>query len=635
MKKFSKNKDYAEFRTLRDVKFTKKDSEDPTPFISELSDGKYKVRRYGYTVELEDGRKFRSKTGVRNNREHSSVEEIQLSNGDIVDRRKEFSGMAEIGGAMQGASYGAPIPIKDPSTVTRLSIDTKGFKIPNQVVGVFKIKDKPKLFSMNNKDGVFTGGQKEPSIGISKDNSIIRKGKGKDNATSGSISEPANKASVLSLDWNSNRPFRLGVEPWTTTPLMSDADDGIYLATVKGDKIDTGKQIFTMMTKLNIDMPESVVVLIKQNKAYLFKQSQLTKTTGSKIFSDDGTDCIQKDAEGNWRIISNKTGAYWKPKYESEEKAKAALRAYHASKNHSDTTIDPIESNGKVIDTGSENELYSDMSQDISYTFDIKPSEPVFEMQAVIGTLVMSTSFAHLLHLCSTDLAMHLALDEYYKQMPEKVDKLAETYLSTTKSANFVCCIIPQSMCPVEFLTRILEYVQKYRKDKVEDNAALEAQPFGSLIDDIINLINSTLYKLKRLSNGKKLFSFSEDTIYFSNGRIKTKSDSKDKSESKELALEAARIAKLPIQKSIEVTANALKDLIRKFQTKYHKSPTKKLKDNASEKEVIEFVNNAADNKGLFKHVLEDTVTTVIGTTLGEIVDQSVKKKLVEDLIKK
>ena len=42
--------------------------------------------------------------------------------------------------------------------------------------------------------------------------------------------------------------------------------------------------------------------------------------------------CIEKDAKDNWRIISNKTGKYWPQKYETKEKAEAALDAYHASK---------------------------------------------------------------------------------------------------------------------------------------------------------------------------------------------------------------------------------------------------------------------------------------------------------------
>lgn len=42
--------------------------------------------------------------------------------------------------------------------------------------------------------------------------------------------------------------------------------------------------------------------------------------------------CIEQDSSGNWRVISNKTGKYWPAKYESKEKAQAALRGYHANK---------------------------------------------------------------------------------------------------------------------------------------------------------------------------------------------------------------------------------------------------------------------------------------------------------------
>lgn len=44
------------------------------------------------------------------------------------------------------------------------------------------------------------------------------------------------------------------------------------------------------------------------------------------------TGCIEKDKEGNWRVINNKKGGYWKAKYSSREKAENALKAYHANK---------------------------------------------------------------------------------------------------------------------------------------------------------------------------------------------------------------------------------------------------------------------------------------------------------------
>lgn len=613
MKKFNNNKgNYSELGklTLKDLKAVKESNEDPTPFISDLSDGRYKAKRYGYTLELEDGRKFKTKDGVRDTKSTAKLQEIEIRDGDIVS--KKFSGMAEIGGAMQGASYGRSVKMS-PSDVTRLTLDTEGFKIPDGTVRAFKIKSKTNLFSMN-KAGVFTGRQKEPTIGISKDNSIIRDKKGKEVGSNGSSSSSQpNKASALSLDWNSERPFRLGVEPWVTSPLMSDADDGIYIGSVKGDIIDTGKCTFTLMTKVNVTVPESVVILIKQNKAYIFKKSQLTASSGSKIFSE-GTKCIEKDQEGNWRIISNKTGAYWTQKYKSEDSAKAALRAYHANKNHSDTTEDPIEKDGKVIDEGSENKNYSDMSQDdIKYTFDIKESEPKFEMQALIGTLVMSTSFVHLLHLCNTNYSMHMALDQYYKEMPEKVDKLAETYLSTTKAANFTVCIVPKSQCPVEYLTALLEFVYKYRRDKVDENKAIEAQSFGSLIDDIINLINTTLYKLKRLSNGKKLFSIDESEVaYFSDGPD-------------DLTYYTGKI-----QGGVSDSVDDLVEIHDRYKDKYHKSPTKKVRDKDGKMvEVTEFVTDDATNKSLLKRAWRDTILSAgrDGRLLNIILDVISDKK--------
>lgn len=43
---------------------------------------------------------------------------------------------------------------------------------------------------------------------------------------------------------------------------------------------------------------------------------------------------IQKDSNGNWRIISFKTNPpeFWNAKYKSKEKAENALQAYHANK---------------------------------------------------------------------------------------------------------------------------------------------------------------------------------------------------------------------------------------------------------------------------------------------------------------
>lgn len=42
--------------------------------------------------------------------------------------------------------------------------------------------------------------------------------------------------------------------------------------------------------------------------------------------------CVKQDNDGNWRVISNKTGEYWPQTYDSEQDAKDALAAYHTNK---------------------------------------------------------------------------------------------------------------------------------------------------------------------------------------------------------------------------------------------------------------------------------------------------------------
>lgn len=59
-----------------------------------------------------------------------------------------------------------------------------------------------------------------------------------------------------------------------------------------------------------------------------YKDIRVTKYQSNGKCPETG--CIKQDEEGNWRIISNKTGEYWKAKYKSEDSAKAALKAYHA-----------------------------------------------------------------------------------------------------------------------------------------------------------------------------------------------------------------------------------------------------------------------------------------------------------------
>ena len=64
------------------VKAASSDEEKP---ISELKDGVYSGRRYGYTFELTDGTKYKTSTGTRCTREHcGGVQTYRVRDGKVL-----------------------------------------------------------------------------------------------------------------------------------------------------------------------------------------------------------------------------------------------------------------------------------------------------------------------------------------------------------------------------------------------------------------------------------------------------------------------------------------------------------------------------------------------------------------------
>ncbi len=42
---------------------------------------------------------------------------------------------------------------------------------------------------------------------------------------------------------------------------------------------------------------------------------------------------VQRDGNGDWRIINRQSKVFWKTRYDSRQKAENALKAYQAQKN--------------------------------------------------------------------------------------------------------------------------------------------------------------------------------------------------------------------------------------------------------------------------------------------------------------
>lgn len=114
-----------------------------------------------------------------------------------------------------------------------------------------------------------------------------------------------------------------------------------------------------------------------------------------------------------------------------------------------------------------------------------------------VGTLFLARDVAHSVHLNTRSFSKHMALNSFYDEVIELADKFAEAYqgrhgligpislMSAKKTSNII-----------EFLEDSLADIEKMRYEVVEKtDTALQ-----NIIDEIVGLYLSTLYKLKFLA---------------------------------------------------------------------------------------------------------------------------------------
>ena len=114
-----------------------------------------------------------------------------------------------------------------------------------------------------------------------------------------------------------------------------------------------------------------------------------------------------------------------------------------------------------------------------------------------VGTLFLARDVAHSVHLNTRSFAKHSALNEFYDEIVELADKFAEAYqgrhgligpislMSAKKTTNIV-----------EFLEDSMADIEKMRFEVCEKTDT----PLQNIIDEIVGLYLSTLYKLKFLA---------------------------------------------------------------------------------------------------------------------------------------
>lgn len=386
----------------------------------DISDGTYQGYFYGYCIELTDGRKLETEIGIRCTKKYcGGLKEIIIDNGYvIVNDNKNFSGMAEAQGALDGADYGA----KPPSAwdMSKVTLDPAFQPKDNKIIKNMK------TFSLKSKQSV----------------------------------------------------------------KVTDKDLQEFNWWIKGKKVNP-----RLRKKFDSDLEYEEFIMDYQDKNF----SRLVKVFGE--CPEDG--CIQQKPNGKWGVISNKTGEFWEPDYNSEEKAKAALSAYHAQKGFSDKDETPIDQDKSVMNNQNPTQATQRMYSGI---LDKNEDTSNYGKGNLIGTLTSSHSYIHLFHYVTNSYAQHIALEQFYDEISEKTDALAEKILANQDIEAFDNEVFPKS-CPIDYMERLKNYVLNNTADwmpGVEDEAQ---SAYQSLIDDIVNLIDQTLYRLRRLDSGNAVFS--------------------------------------------------------------------------------------------------------------------------------
>jgi chloramphenicol O-acetyltransferase len=114
-----------------------------------------------------------------------------------------------------------------------------------------------------------------------------------------------------------------------------------------------------------------------------------------------------------------------------------------------------------------------------------------------VGELFLARDVAHSVHLNTRSFSKHSALNTFYDEVIDLADKFAEAYqgrhgligpislMSAKKTTNII-----------EFLEQSLKDIEGMRYEVCDKNDT----PIQNIIDEIVGLYLSTLYKLKFLA---------------------------------------------------------------------------------------------------------------------------------------
>lgn len=117
-------------------------------------------------------------------------------------------------------------------------------------------------------------------------------------------------------------------------------------------------------------------------------------------------------------------------------------------------------------------------------------------IERVASALILAAADAHILHLKSKNYAEHMALGELYEKLPGLTDKFIEAYQAQGDIIQDYSHYYNELKVLIDPLSSIEGWRDAIVDEDLSDDISDATQ---SLLDDIINLFDITIYKLKHL----------------------------------------------------------------------------------------------------------------------------------------
>lgn len=114
-------------------------------------------------------------------------------------------------------------------------------------------------------------------------------------------------------------------------------------------------------------------------------------------------------------------------------------------------------------------------------------------MAMFAATMLHSATNTHFFHWSTDSFSKHMALGTYYDGIVELVDDLIEAYMGCYEKIDTFPNVYHLPKDPIKYMESLKNFVDDARKDMPQETQ------LQNIVDEIAQLIDSTLYKLKNL----------------------------------------------------------------------------------------------------------------------------------------